>query len=141
MTYAYSQGPLREMVKERFVGHWKYVEKSLFEISETRAARACFELALYLRTFDDDEQMTKYYAALKNPIDCGEVHFGSGAKTKRLGFRDAANKIIHSARLEWTFDNHKAPLLICHGRPNQKDWVRAEIHLISLVAVCGRIAS
>ena len=59
---------------------------------------------------------------------------------KPLPFREVANKIIHSARLEWHVMASPDYLLLCHSRDKEK-WIRAEIDLVALAFVCGQLMS
>src|SRR2546423_92738 len=58
MTYAFSIGPLIDMRVSKFAGQWKYLEKAIFTIPESRANRAAIELALMFRILDDSEAIT-----------------------------------------------------------------------------------
>jgi len=85
MCFAYSQVALRKMRSERVAGEWKYLDKVMFSVSEERATRACLEFALFLRSFDDGEGVSKYIeqSSLNN---CGNLFFKNGT-TKALSFR------------------------------------------------------
>lgn len=61
MSFAYSRGPLIELIQKNFVGEWKYLGKAIFEIGEEKANRAITELALLLRILDDEEKITDYH--------------------------------------------------------------------------------
>jgi len=61
MSFAYSRKPLKNMVEAKFKGEWKYLNKALFEISAQHAEKACVELALFLRTLDDEEEISAYH--------------------------------------------------------------------------------
>ena len=56
MAYAFSRHPLEEMLNN-FRGEWKYLRKSLDELSEVRADRALFNMATLLRTLDDAQHI------------------------------------------------------------------------------------
>jgi hypothetical protein len=140
MSFVYSRKPLSEMVERRFMGHWKYLEKALFEIAEKRAEKACMELALFLRMLDDQHKISSYHKATHYTPDCGKLIMKDGTE-EILSFREVANKLIHSSRLEWEFSEHSEdPLLICHTRDEEK-WVRAEINILGLASVCGGLMS
>lgn len=138
MCFAYSQKPLDEMVRTTFEGEWKYLNKAIFEISAARAEKACFELALFLRMLDDEEDISGYFAR-PTVLNCGRLVRKNG-KEEVLTVREISNKIIHTARLEWSFPDSGSPVLISHGRDEEK-WQRAEIDLVVLASVCGRLAS
>jgi len=59
---------------------------------------------------------------------------------KPLTFREVANKVIHSSRLEWELLKCQDPLLLCHTR-DKEQWLRAEIDLVAFAAVCGQLMS
>jgi hypothetical protein len=138
MSFAYSRKPLREMVGTKFRGQWKYLHKAVFEISEQRAERACLELALFLRTLDDDWEISDHFNSTGRISNCGRLVLKHEEKT--LTFRDAANKMIHASALEWNFEKDE-PRLVCYPRDQEKKWVLADIDLVALAAVCGRLAS
>jgi hypothetical protein len=138
MCFAYSRKSLHKLVKTKFVGQWRYLRKALLEISEERANKACMELALFLRMVDDQDEISAYHAAIKSVPNCGKLIMKDGSK-KLLPFREVANKILHSSRLEWDFSKRKS-LLICHTRDKEK-WLRAEVDLVAVAAVCGTLAS
>ena len=139
MTFAYSQRPLAGMLERRFKGHHKYLEKALFGLSAARAEKACLELALFLRMVDDEEKITEYYTATKNAPNCGKLVMRKGPE-KNLPFREVSNKIIHAARIEWDLMREPDPALLAHSRDTEK-WLRAEIDLVALSFVCGRLMS
>jgi hypothetical protein len=139
MCFAYSRKSLDRLVKTKFLGQWKYLYKALFEISEERAEEACMKLALFLRIVDDEENISAYHTAIKRVPNCGKLIMKNGSK-KALPFREVANKIIHSSRLEWRFPKNRKPQLVCHARDKEK-WLRAEVDLVEVAAVCGMLAS
>jgi hypothetical protein len=126
------------MVQSKFKGEWKYLNKALFEISAQQAERACFELALFLRTLDDEDQISVYHKDTSSVPDCGRVFFRDGS-TQTLTFREATNKIIHASAIEWDLLKDD-PLVICRTR-DQEQWTRAEVDLIAFAAVCGQLIS
>jgi hypothetical protein len=111
----------------------------LFGLSAERAEKACLELALFLRMVDDDEKITEYYAATQNAPNCGKLVMIEGPE-KDLPFREVSNKIIHAARIECDLMREPDPALICHSRDTEK-WLCAEIDLVALSFVCGRLMS
>ena len=88
---------------------------------------------------DDEQNIAAYHAATKNVPDCGKLIMKDGS-VKVLTFREVANKVIHSSRLEWEFLKSPNPLLICHTADEEK-WVRAEVDLVALAFVCGGFMS
>ena len=140
MCFAYSRKPLVDLM-DRFKGEWKYLNKALFEISEQRAEKACLELALFFRMLDDEEKISQYFASTASPPNCGRLVMRDGT-TGTLPLREVANKVIHASRLEWDFSGE--PVLVCHARPEQIEkwkWVRAEVNVVALAAVCGNLMS
>jgi hypothetical protein len=139
MCFAYSRKSLNEMVERKFIGEWRYLQKALFEISEQRAEKACLELALVLRTLDDELKVSEYERQTGHSHDCGKLILNDGTE-KALPFREVANKVIHATALTWDFKKTPDPLLICHSRDKEK-WLRAEVNIVSLAAVCGMFMS
>jgi molybdate-binding protein len=139
MSFAYSQKPLKKVVENKFLGEWKYLHKALFEIPDERAKKACLELALFLRMLDDDEDITGYQEDSKSSPNCGKLVLKNGTD-KNLTFREVANKVIHSSRIEWDFMTSEEPIFICYTRDEEK-WVRAEVNIIAIAAVCSQLMS
>lgn len=139
MCYAYSQARLAKMVETTFRGDWKYLNKALFEISAECAGRACLELALFLRTTDEEDGISAYNSATKSVPNCGKLVMKDGTE-KPLPFREFANKVIHASRLEWDVFGESDPKLICHTRDKEK-WLLAEIDLVALSSICGQLMS
>ncbi len=139
MCFVYSRRPLQKLVQEDFVGEWKYLNKALFDISELRVEKACLELALFLRLWDDKEKITDYIASRGESFSCGRLEKQDGLE-EDLPFREVANKIIHASRLEWDIPESGPPLLICEGSAPEK-WVRAKVDIVRLATFCGQIMS
>lgn len=137
MCFAYSQRPLEAMMCRNFGGRHKYLEKALFDLSAGRAEKACLELALFLRMADDEISISRYHAATSSAINCGKLTIKDGTERK-LPFREVANKIIHSVRLEWDLLREPDPILICYSRDDEK-WLRAEIDWVGVSSVCGQL--
>src|ERR1039458_5451795 len=124
MCFVYSRKPLSEMMDARFQGEWKYLYKALFDISAERAEKACLELALFLRMLDDEAGISAYHEATKNVPNCGRLIMKDGTE-RDLPFREVANKVIHSSRLEWELLKFPNPTLLCHTKDTEK-WIRSE---------------
>jgi len=138
MCYCYSQGPLSEMMEQEFSGEWKFLRKTLFESSALRAERALLELALLLRMVDDEEKISEYDKTTSNVRSCGKLIMRDGS-VEPLPFREVANKVIHSVEaVEWRYSPTLDHQVICKAGPGEK-WVRAEIGLVDLSFVCGRL--
>ena len=137
MAYAFSRKP-PERHMERFTGEWKYLRMALFDIAEEKAARACLEMALFLRLVDDEHHISKYYE------QTGCRYFGrtvlKNNKVEKLTLRQVCNKIIHAKGLSWDFSDEANPILICLSQDGQ-NWVRAEVNLFELSCLCGQIMS
>lgn len=143
MTFVFSREPLNALVNNHFKGNWKYLERFVFELPEERATRAAVELAALLRLLDDDQRINEFLEKSASWRSFGTV-FNPQGGTSPLSLREVANKVIHSARLEWNFDRPKDPVLISHAAPDQQqrhNWVRAEIKIIDLAALCGQLLS
>lgn len=139
MSFAYSQKPINEMVERRFKGEWKYLRKALFDIAAQRAERASLELALALRILDDDWKVSEYLKQRSRPDNCGKLIMRD--QTQRdLPFREVANKVIHASERTWEFSESSDPVLVCHSRDKEK-WLRAEVDVVSLAAICGMFMS
>jgi len=134
MAFAYSRIPLAQMRHEKFKGDWKYLDRAIFELPEANANRAVLELAVLLRSVDDDWDLS---AQIKR--DFGTL-YGVDGTTSALTLRDVPNKIIHANKLEWATSDPADPRLVCHAHPNQQErfkWVRATISIFSLATACG----
>ncbi len=139
MCFVYSRRPLQNLVKENFTGEWKNLNKALFDMSEQRAEKACLELALFLRLWDDKEKVTDYISSQGESFSCGFLVKKNGTKDD-LPFREVANKIIHASCLQWDIPESGSPLLICESVEEEK-WVRAEVDIVRLARFCGGIMS
>lgn len=138
MTFAFSHGSLERLIDEKFKGEWKYLKKVVFDMSEQRAIKACIELAIYLRAFDDEAKISKWLEE-NSGHGFGNVICADG-KDVRLTFREVANKIIHTAGFKWDFSTADRPLLVCTPRDNQR-WRQASIDIVALAAICGEFIS
>ena len=138
MTFAFSRGPLEQLIEEKFEGEWKYLRKFVFDISEKHAIKACVELAIYLRALDDEEKMTAWLRENSGRA-FGRVTCSDGS-TEPLALREVANKIIHAANFSWNFSTENKPFLICMPRDNQR-WRQADIDIVALAAFCGQLIS
>lgn len=137
MTFAYSKGPIHDLITKNFVGEWKSLQETAFVMAEQRAERACLELALFLRYLDDEEGLSKYFEE-RTDFQFGRLHLRDGAE-EQLKLREVANKIIHATGFEWDISKPIEPVLICHSRETER-WARADIDIVSLAAVCGNLA-
>jgi len=89
---------------------------------------------------DDEEKLSAIFQATQTDFRLGSVTTLNN-KNKKLSFRGMTNKIIHLAGIEWKLDADK-PLLICHAHPDEiRKWVKAEVSITGLAALCGRLAS
>jgi hypothetical protein len=59
MSFAYSRTPLENLIDSRFEGEWKNLIKTVLDLSEERAVKACIELAIFLRVLDDEEKISE----------------------------------------------------------------------------------
>ncbi len=120
-------------------GHWKYLRKALYSMSQERAEKACMELGLFIRMLDDREDVSGWLKQLTPPWDFGRLVTKAGPE-KRLMMHDVANKIIHASALDWDLSDTMRPLLICESKETER-WVRAEIDIVTLAAFCGTLMS
>ena len=137
MTFAFSHEPLRQLIETGFLGEWKHLQETVFGMSALRAEKACLGLAIFLRYLDDEEGLSKYVDERTN-FKFGTLVLRDG-KEEELKLRDVANKIIHAAAFQWDLSNPQRPLLICVSRDEDR-WVRAQVDIVSLAAVCGNLA-
>ena len=138
MTFAFSRGPLEQLIENKFLGEWKYLRKFVFDIAEARTIKACIELAIYLRVLDDEEKMSAWLRENSGRA-FGQVTSSNGS-TERLALREVANKIIHAADYAWDFSTENKPFLICTPRDNQR-WREARIDIVAVAAFCGQLMS
>jgi hypothetical protein len=139
MAFAYSRKPLQQLVQDKYLGEWKYLNKALFEISEEKATRALLELGLYIRVIDDDERFTNF----RGEAVYGELVDADGFKTP-LRARDVANKIIHAERYDWSHCSDPDPMFVCIASKDQLTrfkWASASISLVALGSICGSLMS
>jgi hypothetical protein len=135
-TFAFSRTTLEELRKTRFPGEWRYLDKSLFLVSEQRAEKACLELATLIRLLDDDEDIAGYLRENAN-YTFGHVKKNDGPD-EALYLRDLTNKIIHAHHLEWNFQAPLAPLIVCVSREPVR-WISAEVDIVALAGFCGQL--
>jgi fumarate reductase flavoprotein subunit len=145
MTFAFSQERIRQIIEEKFCGRWPYLEKFCFDLPERNATRACLEVALLIRSLDDQKKIAKDFATIDQgkPRSFGVIHGTDDAQTPLL-LRDLPNKIIHAGQLEWDFTEAGAPKLVCWSLKDHQDknpWIKAEIDIVALAGFCGQIAS
>jgi|SRR6185437_2631427 len=143
MTFAFSREPLIALMSTHFHGEWKYLRKFVFEIPEERATRAAVELAAFFRLLDDDQKLAGYLKEVSPWRSFGTVFDQQGDRSDLL-MREVANKIIHSANLEWDFSSPKNPKLVSYASQEQQpryNWTRAEIRIVDFAAFCGELMS
>ena len=141
MAFAYSRAPLKRLVADKFLGVWKYLDKSLFEIPEQAATGALIEIALYIRIIDDDEG--KMASSLRKGDAFGEVERSDGSR-EPLSYREVTNKIIHAVNYRWNFPDDQPSSVTCIAAKDEgarHGWVSATIDLIALGAICGAFMS
>jgi hypothetical protein len=143
LQFVFSRQQIIGFRESRFKGNWPYLDKFLFQLPEEKANKAIFDLAIYLRSLDDQEKFSKYFNDTKNPQNCGTIHTLDDAM-KDLVFREACNKIIHSKNYQWNFLDSKCPKLICFSTKEQCEkfkWIEAHINIIELSVFCSLIKS
>jgi hypothetical protein len=137
LTYAFSRGPLEELVNERFQGEFKQFRDTAFQLAEQHAERACLELALLLRYLDDEQKVNEAYLGYSQ-VDFGFVTKPDGS-VAALTLREVTNKIIHARGFSWDTTRRNNPRLVCHPRDGQR-WCEANVDISALSAVCGSLA-
>jgi hypothetical protein len=137
LMFAFSRQQLVEIAEQRLVGEWAAYRRTLLELPQARAERACFELALFLRQLDDDKRLSQHVVSHSN-LQLG-ILSRAGKPDEPLPLRDVANKIIHSARFDWDFSQTGQPQLVCIPRDAER-WTRANIDLLNLACVSGNLA-
>ena len=137
MTFCFSRHALERLVNTRFCGEWKFLRKGLLEVSESRAEKACLELALFLRMLDDDQGISHYLAEMNDEARFGRLRL-KDKDDRDLKLRDVANKIIHASALRWDLTVDTQPILICESREREK-WESAEIDVVSVAGICGQL--
>ncbi len=134
VTHIYSKKRIDEFSDKHFTDIWKGLKQVLQKVNEKRALRACLEMALYLRALDDETQISKLYAETTNEV-FGTLFLLDGS-SRPIPIREVANKIIHADKLEWDFDKHVEPVLICKASADEsRKWVRAEIDFAPLIQI------
>ena len=136
LDFCFSRAAVGEMMQS-FVGEWKYLRRTVYDVSEARAEKAALELALFLRMLDDREGLSEYLRQTRSNTRYGCLNMRGGAK-KQLKMRDVVNKIIHAAHFEWAFGDPHAPRLICHA-PKQEKWTSAEVNIVAVAFLCGQL--
>jgi len=136
ISFAFAQPKLSKLLDDKFIGEWKYLRKSVFELAEIRADRALLEMATQLRVLDDEEGISDIFKQTKR-TPFGTVTQSDGNVTD-LHFRDLTNKIIHAAEFDWALSDPDNPKIIC--RPHKQErWHSAEINLLALMGLIGSL--
>jgi hypothetical protein len=136
ITFAFSQGPIRRLIDEKFKGYWEYLEDFAFGVPERNATRARLEIAVLLRLIEEPPPYRKKWSF--------GVIYGTDGTTKSLSLKELTNKIIHADQLSWDLSDEKAPKLLCIAPDAQKEkykWTKAEVDIVTLAAHCGTIMS
>ena len=137
MNFAFSHAALEDLINHKFNGEFKFLNRVLFTDGEQRASRAFIDLAVYLRSLDDIEGLSKgnenSYGTLTLPDE----------NIIPLTIREVSNKIIHSESREWIFSQKDKPIFRCvpHKTDHQKNaWKSADIDVVALAGFCGRLS-
>jgi hypothetical protein len=138
MSYAFATPAISKWITDNFAGGWggKYLDKCCFEMPEQRARLALLQFATQLRLLDNTQKLSRYFENTKRP-PFGKLIKLNGA-AKGLTFRDVMNKIIHSSKIEWIFDDSNNPIIICHS-DDPSEWLRAEIEIAHLAFFCSSL--
>ena len=136
MNFAFSHRVLEDLLKTKFEGEWKILNRVLFTDGEQRASQAFIVLAVYLRKLDDIQGLSKWDNKSYGTLT---LH---NERTDALTLREVANKIIHSASREWSFTQKDKPIFRCesHETDRQKNtWWSADIDVVALAGFCGHL--
>jgi hypothetical protein len=134
ISFAFGRPAIANFVANRFMGEWKYLAKTIFEVAEIRADRALLEMATQLRVLEDEEKLSTYFSETKR-TPLGTVIQGDGTATE-LHLRDFTNKVIHARSFDWAMSDTENPKVICHSADVRR-WEKAEIDLAALMALIG----
>jgi hypothetical protein len=135
--FAYSRKSFQTL-SNRFKGEWKFLMLMLYEIPESHADRAPWELAIQLRAIDDEENLSGYNRERGYPA-LGVISKRGGV-IEELFLRDMTNKIIHSVGYEWLLESGLDPQVVCHSS-NPERWETARFNLAKLAAFCSTLMS
>lgn len=131
--FAFGQPSARRVLQKHFEGGWKFLDRTIYEVSEQRADRALLEMATQLRILYDSDPGTEY---IKHSF--GKVVQGDGRITD-LYFRDMTNKVIHGTNFEWDFAEENAPRIVIASGDVQR-WREAQLNVTALMALGGMLA-
>jgi len=152
LCYAYSARPLWAEILARMPGKERFALE-IFLLADRRAQKALMELALFLRTLDDDEGITARLRHTDTNLSCGTLYMESGMQ-EELPLREVANKIIHAKSLDWritlrddgdSIKEDALPTVVAIARkhsaqtPKKYRWAEAHIDLIVLGFMCSQI--
>ena len=137
MNFAFSHAALEDLINHKFNGEFKFLNRVLFTDGEQRASRAFIDLAVYLRSLDDIEGLSKgnenSYGTLTLPDE----------NIIPLTIREVSNKIIHSESREWIFSQKDNPIFRCVSdkkSPQKQPWESADIDIVALAIFCGHLS-
>ena len=136
LNYAFSRRSLEKLFSERFRGEWKYLSKTMFGISSSKAAQACLEFATLMRVLDDREGLSDYLRETRSP-SFGVV-FKNDDLTEELHLRDVTNKLLHTKEITFSFGNPDDPVIVCTSADDKRR-KRAKIRIVLLAAFCGQL--
>jgi hypothetical protein len=136
ISFAFARPVVGKVIEQRFKGEWKYLHRTVYELSEIRADRALLEMATQLRVLDDQNGLSDGFKET-GMWPLGTVTQTDGATTD-LHFRDMTNKIIHARSFEWNLSEPEQPVVICRSH-NETRWTRAEISLVKLMGLIGSL--
>jgi hypothetical protein len=125
LAFAFGRPAVVKIIRDRFSGGWKYLNKTVNELAEIQADRALLEMATQLRVLDDAEGLSKYYKETGDDLTLGEVT-QSDNKKEPLYFRDMTNKIMHAASFRWELLMEGGPIIICLPHDDAR-WKKPEL--------------
>lgn len=136
LSFSFGQPVVSAVIRDRFHGEWKYLNKTVHERAEVRADRALLEMATQLRVLDDVEGLNE---SLKNSGigALGEVTQSDSTKTP-LYLRDMTNKIMHASFFKWDLSAPDDPKVVCLPHDGGR-WKEARIDIIALMILMGAL--
>jgi hypothetical protein len=136
LSFAFGRPIVSQVVEERFLGEWKFLNKTVHGFAEVQADRALLAMATQIRVLDDAENVDAAYRTT-NGRPLGEVIQADDTGTP-IYLRDMTNKIMHAALFKWDFSSPKEPRIICISH-DQSRWKEAYIDIVALMGLVGML--
>ena len=136
LYFAFGQPVIGAVIKAKFVGECKYLNKTVYERSEILADRALLEMATQMRVLDDAEGLSESFKQF-GTFAFGEVIQSDGTKTP-LYFRDMTNKVMHASSFKWDVSAPNDPKIICLPHDEGR-WKEAHVDIIALMSLMAQL--